>query len=318
MPLSGSETSKKTHGMLFVGDVMLGRHVETLMNENGTYYPFKGIRDMLESHEVVVGNFEGSMPKQHVHTPDLSFTFSVATSTATALAHVGFTDMTLANNHAYDYGEEGYTNARAVLTNAGLTVGGNPRTLSSDEVLYHTIDGVRVAIIPINATFGPPTAEQITKVLTDASKKSDVQVVSIHWGTEYEKIASENERALARALVDAGADAIIGSHPHVVQNIEEYRGVPIFYSLGNCIFDQYWNDDVEVGLSVALSFEENKTHFTLFPITSVDTRSVPRPMNRIERLQFLDTLAARSQESLKDAIREGTITELFSSSKNSR
>jgi poly-gamma-glutamate synthesis protein (capsule biosynthesis protein) len=219
--------------------------------------------------------------------------------------------MTLANNHTYDHGKEAYNNTREALKNIGLGVGGNPLTLSSDEVLYHTIDGVKVAIVPINATFGPPIPEQFMKVLAEAAEKSDVQVVSIHWGTEYEFVATNEQRALARALVDAGADAIIGHHPHVIQNIEEYRGAPIFYSLGNCVFDQYWNTDVQEGLAVALSFMGNEIHYALIPITSVDTRSAPRPMNRVERLQFLDTLAEKSSETLNNAIKEGTIVELF-------
>lgn len=312
MPLRDSVAKGERESMLFMGDVMLARNIERLMNTYGTYYPFKGIRDLLAGHEVVIGNFEGSIPTRHVQTPSLAFRFSVASSTAPVLSRVGFTDMTLANNHAYDYGEETYTNTREVLQKAGLAVGGNPRMLSNDEVLYHTIDDVQVAIIPINTIGGTPTLEQITKVLVNAAKKSDVQIVSIHWGTEYELVSNDAQRAHARALIDAGADTIIGHHPHVVQDIEEYRGAPIFYSLGNCIFDQYWDANVQEGLAVALSFTENKIHYVLIPLTSVDTQSAPRPMNRIERLQFLDTLASRSEESLVDAIKDGNIIELFS------
>ena len=246
---------QKSSPMLFVGDVMLARNVETLMDA-------------------------------------------------------------LANNHTYDHGKDAYENTRKTLTAAGLTIGGNPQEISPDEVIYHIIDDVRVAIIPVNTIGSAPSLTRITTVLTDAVKKSDAQIVFIHWGTEYELVANERQRALARALIDAGADAIIGHHPHVVQNIEEYRGAPIFYSLGNTIVDQYWNTDVRVGLAVAVSFGEKKANYTLLPLTSIDAQSAPRPMNRVERLQFLDTLAERSEPSLKDAIKDGVITELFVRSKN--
>jgi gamma-polyglutamate biosynthesis protein CapA len=309
---------QKSSGMLFVGDVMLARNVETLMDARGSDYPFKGIRDTLADYEIVVGNFEASIPEKHQRTPSLAFTFSVAADLAPTLVRNNFTDMTLANNHAYDYGKEAYTHTRETLTTAGLTVGGNPQTLSNDEILYHTIDGVRIAIIPVNMIGSTPPLVHITTVLADAVKKSDMQIISIHWGTEYELVAHESQRALARAFIDAGADAIIGSHPHVVQDIEEYRGAPIFYSLGNCIFDQYWNADVQIGLAVALSFEEKKVQYTLLPLTSIDSRSAPRPMNRVERAQFFDSLAERSEVSLADAITDGVITELFSRSKNTQ
>jgi len=311
-----SKQTNKDERMLFVGDIMLARSVETQMNSKGLYHPFKGLRDMLLEYDAVVGNFEGSIPKQHIQTPGYSMTFSVGKEVATVLPRVGITHLSLANNHSYDYGKDGYDNAREVLADAGLNVGGNPKTVSADEVLYKTIDGVRVAIIPINTIFGAPSATEIKKVFADIEEKSDIQIVFIHWGEEYELVANKEQRSLARALIDQGADAIIGSHPHVVQNIEEYRGAPIFYSLGNCIFDQYWNEDVQTGLSVALSFTDKTMQFTLLPISSIDERSVPRPMNRIERLQFLDTLAERSQKSLEDAIKEGVITELFGGSKD--
>lgn len=298
--------------MLFVGDVMLARNVETLTDMHGISYPFKGVRDMFENYEVVVGNFEASIPERHIHTPSLAFTFSVAADLAPALSRTGITHMTLANNHAYDYGKDAYVHTRKVLADAGLKVGGNPQTLSRDEVLYHTLGDVRVAIIPFNMIGSAPPLEHIIKVLADVAKQSDVQIVSIHWGTEYELVANKEQRFFARALIDAGADAIIGHHPHVVQNIEGYRGAPIFYSLGNCIFDQYWNTDVQEGLAVAVSFAGNEARYTLVPLTSVDSHSAPRPMNRIERLQFLDTLAVRSEKSLADAIKDGKITELFS------
>ena len=96
-----------------------------------------------------------------------------------------------------------------------------------------------------------------------------------------------------------------------MQDIEEYRGAPIFYSLGNFIFDQYWNGDVQEGLTVALSFSKHEARFTLLPVTSIETRSQPRPMNRVERTQFLDTLAKRSEQTLTEPITDGTIVEIF-------
>ncbi len=310
--LPGLQKHKTPSGsMLFVGDVMLARHVETLMRGNGIYYPFKGIRDLLAEYTRVVGNFEGSIQKVHTQTPDLTFQFSAMSEVAVALARSGFTDMTLANNHSYDYGREAYAHTRTVLTDAGITVGGNPLSVSDDDVLYNTIGDVRVAIIPMHATVQVPALADVQGILSRASKQSDIQIVSIHWGEEYALDATDLQRTFAHALIDAGADAIIGHHPHVVETIEEYRGAPIFYSLGNFIFDQYWDTNVQEGLTVGVSFVEHAVHYSLIPITSLESKSAPRPMTRIERTQFLDALAARSQASLADPIRSGKIVELF-------
>lgn len=318
VPDQRSQTYGDSTRILFVGDIMLARNVETLMNAHGLYYPLKGLRDMLEDYDAAVGNFEASIPERHARTPSFSFRFSAIPDVAEALSRAGFTDMTLANNHSYDHGKEGYVHTRETLADAGLGVSGNPQAFSADEMLYRTVDDVRVAIIPINALYETPELGVIQAALATATEQSDLQIVFIHWGAEYELIANAQQRAFARAFIDSGADAIIGHHPHVVQDIEEYRGAPIFYSLGNCIFDQYWNTDVQEGLTVAISFKEDETLYELVPITSIDTQSAPRPMNRIERVQFLDALAERSEQSLSDAIKEGTITELFVSSLMSR
>ncbi|MBI4087146.1 CapA family protein [Candidatus Kaiserbacteria bacterium] len=313
---ASDETAITGDSILFVGDVMLARNVERLMNEHGSYYPYKGVRDMLAEHEQVIGNFEASIPELHRPTPSFTFRFSVSPDILAALPRVGFTAMTLANNHSYDYGEGGYLHTRDTLIREGLATGGNPMKISADEVLYRRIADTDIAIIPIHATTVTPVVADIREVLALTAEKSDLQVVFIHWGTEYESVSDSAQQTFAHAVIDAGADAIIGHHPHVVQNIEEYRGTPIFYSLGNFIFDQYWNTEVREGLTVAISFEEDRVHYTLIPVSSMETKSQPRPMNRIERTQFLDVLAAKSEDVIADAIRNGSIVEPFARRKS--
>ena len=226
---------------------MLARHVETLMDTEGAYYPFRGVRDFFGEAVAVVGNFEGAIPPRHVQTPNGAMRFSVDAEIAPVLARTGFTHLSLANNHADDYGETGYHNTRAVLARAGMVAAGHPYELTTDDILYQELDG-RV-----------------------------------------------------------GADAVIGHHPHVVQDVEVYRNAPVFYSLGNFIFDQYWRSEVEEGLMVALSFTDAHVRYELLPVTSTETPSAPRPMKRVERTQFLNGLANRSEESLRDELRAGVI-----------
>ncbi len=286
---------------------MLARHVETLMNARGAYYPFRGVRDLFAESAAIIGNFEGAIPEQHFQTPGGAMRFSVSAAVAPVLARAGFTHFSLANNHADDYGDVGYRTTRMTLERAGIEVAGNPRTPDVADVLTSELDGTTVAILPLYAVVNTPDAALLERMLTAASDVSDLQVVFIHWGTEYAPEANDAQRTLARMLVDLGADAVIGHHPHVVQDIEEYRNALIFYSLGNFIFDQYWTAAVEEGLTLTLSIVDGKARYALIPVTSSETPSAPRPMNRVERGQFLAELADKSEESLQKAILSGVI-----------
>ena len=302
-----SDTSSEAARMLFVGDVMLARHVETLMDTEGAYYPFRGVRDFFGEAVAVVGNFEGAIPPRHVQTPNGAMRFSVDAEIAPVLARTGFTHLSLANNHADDYGETGYHNTRAVLARAGMVAAGHPYELTTDDILYQELDGRVVALVPLYAVSGAPDEAALETMLVEATRASDLQVVFVHWGEEYALTASQAQRSLAHTLVDLGADAVIGHHPHVVQDVEVYRNAPVFYSLGNFIFDQYWRSEVEEGLMVALSFTDAHVRYELLPVTSTETPSAPRPMKRVERTQFLNGLANRSEESLRDELRAGVI-----------
>ncbi len=305
------ESNPSKDSVLFVGDIMLGRGVESLMDLYGPYYPFAGVRDLFAQHTFVVGNFESSIPERHVKTPNFTFRFSVDAEHVPVLARVGITHLSLANNHSYDSGAAGYTHARHVIERSGLAAFGHPNEVGTSSVAYQTVGETRVAFIGLNATYRALDLETMEDTLAEAARESDLQIVSIHWGKEYELSANAAQRTLAHAIIDAGADAIIGHHPHVVQDIEVYRNAPIFYSLGNFVFDQYWNRHVQEGLAVALSFEERALRYDLIPVTSRETRAAPRPMDRVERSAFLSELAQRSDHSLAALIRDGSITTLF-------
>ncbi|MBX9906376.1 CapA family protein [Patescibacteria group bacterium] len=295
--------------MLFTGDVMLARSVEKKMRAGGNDYPFSALGSFLKEHVAVVANFEASIPEVHVPTPDMGFSFSVDPAFLSGLKENGIGYLSLANNHSYDFGPGEYAHTKSVLKESGFIVGGDQRSVSSLEVMYTTLGDMRVAIVPVYSVFVTPDIEEIKDTLAIAATSSDIQVIYIHWGDEYELVHNTQQEVLAHAMIDAGADAIIGHHPHVVQDIQIYKGAPIFYSLGNFIFDQYWSVDVEQGLLVSLHFfgrdKVGVWNYELFPIQS--SRSVPAHMTSPAREEFLTKLADRSETSLAAAIAQGTI-----------
>jgi len=292
----------------FVGDVLLARRVETYLDAYGSTYVYSSLPEV-SSSTVLVGNFESSIPATHTQTPDLTFSFSVDAIHIPALHEYGFKYMSVANNHSADKGLEGLVHTQQVLEIKGIHPVGSPIQLSTTTIEYIELEGQSIALIGVYAVNISPTNEEIQKVFESTSELSDIQIVYIHWGIEYQPIHSSAQQKLAHIMIDAGADAVIGHHPHVVQDIELYEGVPIFYSLGNFIFDQYFSKEVQEGLWIELTIKEEVMEYTLKGITSIGSRSVPRFMSSYENDLFLRTLSKKSTNTLQEEILLGKITQ---------
>lgn len=288
---------------LFVGDIMLARNVEALSRAEGLSYPYRHVAALHERYSFVIGNFEASMAEPHEPTPSMVLRFSVAEALLEPLAESGMTHVSLANNHGLDYGEDGYDRTRAALTRVGIASFGHPVRVDASSVTFFDAGSVRVAVVGLHPLWREPTADELDAAFSEAAS-ADVQIAYVHWGDEYEPVHNAAQEAFAHTLIAHGADAVIGMHPHVVQDIGMHDGVPIFYSLGNYIFDQYWEPAVEQGLAVAVTFHRDRLTYELIPVDS--ERSVPRPMEGVARGALLEGLAARSDESLAAEIQEGS------------
>lgn len=301
-PFSGANmyipegTSMDSDSLLVVGDIMLGRAVETLMKKRGQDYPFSQTKELLKQSSLVVGNLEGPINRDHRQTPDGSLSFSFPSSTAALLKRAGLTHVTLGNNHTGDRGATNLEFTRETLRNAGVLPFGDPATIDSRTGTSRvTLNGIPTLLLSINdaARQNTPIKNALELISREQKDAPDQRIiVFIHWGTEYSKTPSKSQRDLAHALIDAGADAIIGHHPHVVQSIERYKNAPIVYSLGNFIFDQYFSRDTQEMLAVKLIWTQNGAQIALFPLES--GQSAPRPMTHKQRASFFDALAARS------------------------
>jgi poly-gamma-glutamate synthesis protein (capsule biosynthesis protein) len=114
--------------------------------------------------------------------------------------------------------------------------------------------------------------KEVVTTIQKAVGESDLVVVNIHWGDEYKTISNARQRALAHRMIDAGADIIIGHHPHVVEEMEIYHNRPIFYSLGNFVFDQYFSKETQEGLAVGVVASTSSISLTIFPLQSVQSQ----------------------------------------------
>lgn len=295
----------QTDSILFTGDIMLGRHVETLARKHHSSYSFDYFPELISTSSVIFANFESSMSNPHKQTPSGGFTFSTDNFFPTVLASSGVTHVSLANNHALDYGVSGYNKTKNSLAAVGVMAFGHPTLVSSTSVTYTIVNEVRVGVLALHTLFNDPDVNDLQNVIAQMKQSSDLQFVYVHWGVEYEPIHSIKQKKLASYLVSQGIDAIIGHHPHVVQDIELIENVPVFYSLGNTIFDQYFSKSVQIGYLLRVTPSKSKLVFSLVPIQSLTAISQPHLMQGSERTDFLNSMALVSDESLQDSVKDG-------------
>jgi gamma-polyglutamate biosynthesis protein CapA len=240
--LSGS--TKQT-SLIFTGDIMLGRSVMTkslrLSNSN---YPFMNVANTLRSADIVFSNLESPIVDNCPYV-DSGFIFCSDPKMIEGLKYAGIDVVSLANNHILNYGKEGLEETKRYLDVNGIKWVG---------------DGNLVVIEKNKTKFGflgfnfldYKLQEKDLNLVKDSKAKVDVLIVSVHWGEEYKSYANSNQKLIAGKLSEAGADYIVGHHPHWVQETETIGGTKVYYSLGNFVFDQMWSEETKKGLSVNL------------------------------------------------------------------
>ena len=250
---SEAEVADQPVNLVFSGDILLSDHV---MNA----YKNGGIRSVLDSQfqsvideaDIFMANEEFPFSTRGTPAEDKQFTFRAAPSLIFVFKELGIDIVTLANNHAMDYGTDALLDTCDTLDKAGIARVGAGKNL--DEAKAPVIleaQGKKIGflgasrVIPVgswNATSTKPgmLTTYDPKILVDEIKKlrdqCDYLVVYVHWGIERNETPEDYQRALGKQYIDAGADVVIGSHPHVLQGVEYYKGKPIVYSLGNFIF----------------------------------------------------------------------------------
>ncbi|MDP3964491.1 MAG: CapA family protein [bacterium] len=293
--------------LIAVGDIMLGRNVESLMQKKGTNYPFAAMNEVLTSADLAIANLEGPVVSNHQQTPDDSLSFSFPSESGDVLHENGLSFLTVANNHMLNHGLAGLVETRTLLEKSGVAPFGDPLSNSIEYVLKKNIDGLEFVLVGWNATQSAFSESASLETLDEISRESPdaFVVITVHWGLEYSPRSNARQQQLARDWIDHGANLVIGHHPHVTQEIEVYDGSLIVYSLGNFIFDQYFFPEAEIGLALLASFSDTGVVYTLLPFQS--RNSQPSLMNSPDRDQWLDALTHKSPTVSPSAIRSGSI-----------
>lgn len=259
------EKQKNPVTILVFGDLMLDRYVSQKIKTSGGDYPFENIKNLTLGNDLVLVNLEGSFtdfPPKPLSPDNMIFTFDP--KLVPGLKNNGFNLFNLANNHSLNFGQAGLEQSKKYLADAGLNYFGDPLNFSGISKTIK-VGNRQLGFVGYNDL----TDENFEKVLQEISslrKAVDFLVVYVHWGNEYQTNFSQKQQKQARSIIEVGADVIFGSHPHVVQPIELYLGKPIFYSLGNFLFDQTFSEKTQRGLGVKITISKKRLEYVLIPL----------------------------------------------------
>lgn len=275
--------------ILFAGDMMLGRHVGKLIAAHGAEHPFEKIASSLAeiSPDLFIANLEG--PITELAAPDsrvspeqpYSMRFSFDPEVTSAIKDIGFTHLSLANNHTLDQGGQGVRDTIAHLSAAGVVPFGTRDGPALGTVATTTVRGRDLVFVGLDTTIIVHDAGAVREALA-AFPESTFVAVLVHWGNEYEAIHSSAQETFAHLLINSGADLVVGAHPHVVQDVDTYKGKRIYYSLGNFVFDQYWNEAVQTGLMVLVTLDGDRTAYQELPVKSVRSQPAVTEVARLD------------------------------------
>src|SRR3989344_4240990 len=261
--------------ILFVGDIMLDRGVEFMNQTRGTgspYYPFEKAAEVLRAADLTIGNLEGPISNKGTRVGSI-YSFRMDPRYIEGLTFAGFDVLSLANNHMWDYGREALIDTADRLRAAGIGTAGAGRNFNEANAAHIEAlpEGTTIAFLSYTNLYpknlgaeiespgiSNPDVSIIKERISELRPNVDLIVLLWHWGEEYQTRSHPREQAIAHELIDAGADLIVGHHPHTPQEIEEYNGKYIAYSLGNFIFDQNFSEETSRGLMLKVLLKDKQ------------------------------------------------------------
>ena len=278
--------------LLFAGDILFTEVPLSRYRSGGIgTFVSDAVLEEMERADIFMLNEEFPFSTRGTAAPDKQFTFQVDPSHVSIFQELSVDVATIANNHALDFGTDAFLDTLDTLDKAGIArVGGGRNREEAASPAILEAGGMRIAffgasrVIPVaswNAGEQSPgmlTAYDSTLLeekIRSVREDCDYIVVYLHWGVEKDSFPQDYQRELGRRLIDAGADAVIGSHPHVVQGFEFYNGKPILYSLGNFLFSNSANDTFLCRLTLSRdaaggSGSPIKTSVRILPCQRVD------------------------------------------------
>lgn len=261
------ESTSDTITIAMTGDILLSDKLYSRYNEGGlTGFLSPAVKDTLYNADLTFINQEFPFSDRGTPEPGKEYTYCVPTSYVKIFEELDIDVVSISNNHILDYGQDALADTFTTLEAAGIDYVGGGRNLErakqliTKEVKGKTIGFLAASrVVPsmewyaTNSRAGVFTTyddKALCEEIRKANELCDVVIVYAHWGIERETVACDYQRTMAKHYIDAGADFVFGSHPHVMQGVEYYNGVPIVYSLGNFLFSNYYSRTTVLTLTI--------------------------------------------------------------------
>ena len=283
--------TEKSVSFTIGGDMMFARMINHFFGKNFVEVVAHLDPNVFSHSDASVINLEGAITNEPIidNIGPNNFTFKFPPTIVPALDYLHINAASQANNHSDNAGLEGITTTRRVLEASGIQTFGGPRESDFDRVAKFNGRGLSLAIIGINLTFPGQKPEPIVPIIQELKKDPTMRVIVMpHWGVEYSSAHTQAQADAAHLWIDAGADLVIGSHPHVIEDGEVYKGIPIIYSLGNLLFDQTFSQAVQEGLIIKGIFTESGLTFYGIPTQSINYQ--PQLMTGARKDEILNSL----------------------------
>lgn len=253
---------EQTITLITTGDIIPARSVNYKMTiYNDFTHPFLKTADLLKQADLTLINLEAPLIKDCPLTNEgMIFCGNQRFVEGLKLADIDIAN--LANNHTFNWGAEGIIQTIDLLQKQGIQTCGYPLS----QLTIQQVKNTKIGFLGWDflADFN---AKEILCAISKAKSKVDLLIVSSHWGAEYQSLPSPATQDLAHQMIEAGADLIVGNHPHWIQPIEIYQNKVIFYAHGNFIFDQEWSQQTKTGFAARTTFYQNKIiDIEIFPI----------------------------------------------------
>ena len=309
-----------------VGDLMLGNRTEPFLKKFGPDYPFVEVKPFFDQADVIVGNLESPISIRGTAVENKKFTLRAGPIAVEALVAAGIRVVTLANNHSMDFGPLALQDTIEHLDENNILYTGAGMDLDDARApAILKVKGKTLAFLSYSLTFpleffasasrpgtAPGYKEFVKADIEKARAVADFVVVSFHWGAELMTAAKDYQIALGRESIDWGADLVLGHHPHVLQEIELYKGKLIAYSLGNFVFGSESNR-TNTSMILLLTFQGNSlVRVTAVPLDVNNYRVKYQPKvlkgkAAVEVLESINTASERFNTKLKIENDLGTI-----------
>lgn len=293
----------KNTTLYFVGDMMLTRGVKNSVDKNfdSDYNKlFENVSE-LKNSDILFTNLEGDISNVGNNVGS-KYSFRMDPEVLPVIKNAGFDIVSFANNHVGDWNTSAFKDTLSRLEENGiLKIGAgqnkaetiNPTIIEKNGIKFGFLGATDVGPNWLEAKENSPgillaSDPNLGEIIKNAKEKCDVLIVSFHWGEEYKKVHNKRQEQLAHKAIDNGADLIIGHHPHVMEDIEEYNGKVIVYSLGNFIFDQYFSTDTMRGMLFSATFDGKNLTKREQKIITLNRKYQPEGIFDVEEINAKD------------------------------